>query len=742
MTATAIALKASDGATPDAQQFAAIVGKYIVDRAAAKDLHLLLVGLAQVRETYADRIAWMETFAAWLHGEHAGLFRGLSNDHRTRRLQGFVRALATVRVYREQFASLLTGIVKELKGTKLFAEVGIPNEPGFWREATDRLSRRLLPAPPVPKSFQDFINVLFPTKREAEWLEHSPAETWRKLWGVIEITRSPLSAAWMPLASSMSDAMRILATRIAALGVAQDIRDRLPEMTISTLPFLRLPTLCETVQIGPPRLSMSNEGALGMIDECRAALRLVHAHVEEYGVSVDLVYRIELMSAQLSRLEQLVALMVPSSMEALAQNLGRFARDLVRAQFQNRSIFELLGRNSHVLAKKVVERSGLSGEHYITKTRAEWRAMLYSAAGGGFLTCFTAAAKILTGKLSVSPSTSATLNIINYAGSFLLMGALGFTLATKQPSMTAAALASSLESEEREPNSGVHSSREPSLDRLVGIITQISRSQLAAALGNVGMVIPVALVFDLLCRYFAGHPFLDHAKALKVVESLHPLEGGMLPHAAFTGVLLWASSIAAGWFENWIIYRRLPEAIAKNRRIKRALGPERARRWADRLEHGATSAAGSISLGFLLGFMPALGVALGLPIDVRHVTLSTGSLVFAGSALGAGGLVSYDFLGAAVGILFVGALNFGVSFFLALAVALRARDRWRAGTVSVLNDLIVALVRRFFRNPSEFFFPPKRSDGTLSTLPPPPRSIAPQSVVPPAPPSSTDTLGL
>lgn len=733
MTATAISEKATV-ATPDAAQFATIVAKYISDKRTAKDLHLLLTQLAHVRETHADRVAWLEELAGWIHGTGAGLFRGHSYADRTQHLKALVRALAMVRPYRESFAALLTSVVSELKGTRLFADVGIPTSANFWREAVDRASRRLLPLPPVPKSFQDFISVLFPTKREADWLEHTPVETWQKLWGVIEVTRTPLSAAWLPLAGSMADAMRILAARVAAHGVAPDVRERLPEIPVSKLPFLRLPTLCDGVHLGPPRLSTSNEGALSMIDECRAALRLVHAHVEEYGVSVDLVYRLELMSAQLARLEQLVSLLVPSNQDALTQNLGRFGRDLVRAQFQNRSILELLSRSSHVLARKVVERSGLSGEHYITKTRREWRAMLLSAAGGGFLTCFTAAAKILSSKAHVSLAVSSTLNMLNFAGSFLLMGALGFTLATKQPSMTAAALATALESEEDDPDLGPVS-REPSLERLVTTITQISRSQLAAAIGNVGMVIPVALVFELVWRAVTGHPFLEPAKAIKVVDSLHPLKGGMIPYAAFTGVLLWASSIAAGWFENWITYRRLPEAIAKNRRIKRFLGPERAKRWADRLEHGATSAAGSVSLGVLLGLMPALGTSLGLPIDVRHVTLSTGSLVFAGSALGPSALHGYDFVGAAIGILFIGTLNFGVSFFLALAVALRARDRWRAGTVSVLNDLIVALVRRFFRTPTEFFFPPNRSDAVAVAVSTPPVAPIP-APVPPPPPSS------
>jgi site-specific recombinase len=32
----------------------------------------------------------------------------------------------------------------------------------------------------------------------------------------------------------------------------------------------------------------------------------------------------------------------------------------------------------------------------------------------------------------------------------------------------------------------------------------------------------------------------------------------------------------------------------------------------------------SISLGFMLGMTPELGRILGLPLDVRHVTLNTG----------------------------------------------------------------------------------------------------------------------
>ena len=71
---------------------------------------------------------------------------------------------------------------------------------------------------------------------------------------------------------------------------------------------------------------------------------------------------------------------VTRSAESLPYDLGQFALSIVRAQFQERSVLELLRASSHLLAKKVVERSGKTGEHYITQSPAEWRAMLLSAA--------------------------------------------------------------------------------------------------------------------------------------------------------------------------------------------------------------------------------------------------------------------------------------------------------------------------------------------------------------------------
>ena len=110
------------------------------------------------------------------------------------------------------------------------------------------------------------------------------------------------------------------------------------------------------------------------------------------------------------------------------------------------------------------------------------------------------------------------------------------------------------------------------------------------------------------------------------------------------------------------------------------------------------------ALGFLLGMSAVMGKFFGAPIDVRHVTLSTGSLALAACAVGPDVLTTAAFWKACLGIVLIGLLNFGVSFVLALSVAFRARGvgvRERFG-------LGRALVHRWRRGRRDFFLPPRK----------------------------------
>ena len=171
----------------------------------------------------------------------------------------------------------------------------------------------------------------------------------------------------------------------------------------------------------------------------------------------------------------------------------------------------------------------------------------------------------------------------------------------------------------------------------------------------------------------AARSTADDPKAQQVFASL-TLWGPSALFAAFTGVLLFASSILAGWVENWFVLHRLDSALRYNPRITRWLGAPRAQRWAHFARAHVSGFAANISLGFMLGLLPAVIDFLGPGLDVRHVTLSAGQLGAACASLGWDVLHSPALWWAVASIPVIGALNVGVSFYLAFRVALKAHS--------------------------------------------------------------------
>lgn len=186
---------------------------------------------------------------------------------------------------------------------------------------------------------------------------------------------------------------------------------------------------------------------------------------------------------------------------------------------------------------------------------------------------------------------------------------------------------------------------------------------------------------------------------------LHPFKSWTLPFAALTGVFLWISSLDAGWASNWSASRRLPEALATHRRLVKWVGPASSARIGGLVEHHLSGVVGYIVLGFLLGFMPVVFVFMGLPVEVRHVTLSAASLgLCAATDLQAGLQPWQAWLWALAGIAGIGVLNFGVSFLLALRTALGARGIDESGRAGLRRRLWIA----FRRNPWRFIGPPEK----------------------------------
>jgi site-specific recombinase len=644
----------------------------------------------QPQGTLPHRLEWAEDMIAWLRAdssfelpEHATV----SGRSSSARIWILVEVLRSSPAWRDAFARTVRGILDDTSALQLFARAGLPAEHRFVSEAAERTARTLLPTPPDDGDVAVLLQRLFPNAGAVDWLDEVMPTLIVELF---DVCSGGDAASWfVRQRAEAASATALVALRAASMGLEDDVRARMESVDPSRSPFLVLSRLSvDEEETDPARWAH-------VIKACRAALEEVQDHLERAGVSVDLVFRLEFIGKMLERIEKLLPV---ARGEATGLEATRLFCALLREAVDDTSLSALLRTNIRLLARRIIERAGETGEHYITESRAEYHKMMASAAGGGGLTAITMVIKVLISGAHLPLFFEGLFASLNYSASFLLMHALGFTLATKQPAMTAATMAASVEEGERQ---GTH-------ERLVDLVARTSRSQLAAAIGNVGMVVPAALAVHFAWLYTFGTTLASPEKANKIVASLSPIHGGTVFFAAFTGVLLWSSSIAAGWLDNWFVYRRLPEAIAAHRGVRRILGVKRAQQFARGVARNVSAVGGNVSLGFALGMTPVVAAFFGLPLDVRHVTLSTGALVFAGCTLGPYVSATQPMGEAVLGIVIIGTLNFGVSFALALFVALRAR----AVAKKSLAGLGFAVVKRLFRAPLSFVRPPRVKPAT------------------------------
>ncbi|MCU1283240.1 MAG: Site-specific recombinase, partial [bacterium] len=531
----------ADAAPPDAELLATRHAGRVKPRD-TRALHRWLSALPADPPTLEVAMRGLEAAAHWLR---SGGALTETEPAPIVRLRLLVDILDEVPNWRRAIAAALARVCADGDAVPAL-EAGLPNDRGLWPESADRLSRRFLPSADSARDLGALISRMFPTMRDAVWLGFVPDDLAARLVKLLDddARSSGANPPFVPLQQATLDVIALVATRTSALGLSREIRARSPEVPLAASPFFLLPRRCDALFSGIGSAASCRD----QISACRDALEAVRMHLEEFGVSVDVVYRIEVIAKNLDRLRDLLAISDPAEDDARAAAAFHVVAQIAAARVRDRSVRDMLSTNLHLLARKVIEHAGETGEHYITTTRKQWWKMLASGAGGGIVTAGTIVMKYLVLWGHFALFVEGAFASLNYASSFLVMQLCGFTLATKQPSMIAAALAGALH--------GSSGKERDELDDLVTLIQRICRSQLGAAIGNVGMVIPAALVFNVVYARLHGAPFLDEHAAEHTIESFHPLHSGTIFFAALTGVLLWMSSLGAGWLENWVTYRR------------------------------------------------------------------------------------------------------------------------------------------------------------------------------------------
>jgi len=654
----------------------------------------------------AHRHLWLISLLTWIRGDAKSVPRAVA------RLKLLLDSLAQrpdARCKLQQWWQVLLGTVD---ATSLLADFGFSSRSAFASELAERILLKWLPGTPETADASALFSLVFSDAFDAQWLSALDQETLAQLAELLQ-TGGPAgtstgACAWVPEArqhqvstwqATLLEALTFCTSQIRAAGFSPELRQRMSEPARENAPFHALDRDVIALQAAfmaapdqkSERLHSSLQQYLIQLEACRQAAASVYTHLDANGISVNLVFQLRQLRTRVLRIRALLDCLLSDTPQ---RHTAQLLAHLVQVGQDRYSIRALVTANSSMLAAKVAERSSETGEHYITRTRREYVQMLRDAAGGGAVMSLTTLMKFVVLTLGLSAFWSGFFAGLNYALSFVLIQMLHWTVATKQPAMTAPAMAAKLK-ELGAPDA---------VESFVNEVTHLVRSQAAAIVGNLALVAPAVLLLSGLMYLIWGQPMINPAEAEHVLHSLD-LRGPSALFAAFTGILLFASSILAGWTENWFVLQRLDSALRYNPRYTRLLGSDRADRLAGFMRRNISGLTANISLGLMLGLVPAFAAFFGLGLEVRHVTLSTGQLAAAAAQIGPTLLTQGVFWWCVGGILLTGILNVGVSFYLAFALALRAHN-----VSGIDRRRIYQAIRQRARTRLRSFFWPEAED--------------------------------
>jgi site-specific recombinase len=635
----------------------------------------------------------------------AGLIAALRPDKRqapqqaTISLQALSFLLEHHADYRQALRQSLSTLLAESRQIPLYTEAGILANDGFGSTLLHRLGERMLPMPYNPDSLRDRFGLLFNRQDDYQWLGAVPDATWHALWRAMAWHETPRQDSERQTRLQLLESVQVLSARITAIGLEPELVRVCPEVERFASPFMHLNAEVQRYVdsyrqalvdgVPPPE---DEKQVLVLLEQCEAILGRVRKNAARYGISVNLTYHSLRLAQSIARLRALLELLSPEHDPAQRPQLFRLLVDFARAENRKYSVRDLFKSNTELLALQVTEHAGRHGEHYIAEDRRDWSKMGKAAMGAGFIVGFMALIKLMLARGHLPLLWEGIGFGLNYAIGFIIVQILHFTIATKQPAMTAARLAAVLHEQH---------GRKKQLEQLAELIVKVVRTQFVAIMGNVMLAIPTAALIALGWNALFGAPVVDAAKAQKLLHEIDPIHSLALPHAAIAGIFLFLSGLIAGYYDNKAIYRRIPERIAGHRLLRKVLGENRAWRLGHYIEHNLGALAGNFYFGMFLGLTGTIGTILGLPLDIRHITFSSANLAFATVALDFQVPLTVVLLGVA-GVALIGVVNLAVSFFLALWVALRSRKL----SGSLLLPLIPMLAKSFLRQPLRFFIPP------------------------------------
>lgn len=609
---------------------------------------------------------------------------------------------------KDLLANQIFSILFSAKFVSLLTESEIGSNKGFFSDISTRLSFKFLPPVNEPGELRTQFDHLFDNKNDYHWVQAIPDKNWADFLADIFTEISP--SVKKHIEKEVLNSILVLAQRAATLGIEPEVVSKIPRVDDLDSPFLGLNReviLYVEKALNFPGYAYSSENdykhILVMINQCNSQISYIYKHKDVFGISLQMTYLVRQLEQYLKRLRQLLELIETKDSNRKWLIITQLLKEFVYAENTKYSLRKHFSTNLQLLTFKVIENTSKTGEHYIASDKSAYWKLFIKALGGGVIVAFLCANKTRLYFQHLPIFWEAFFYSLNYSLGFMLIHLLGFTLATKQPAMTASTIAANLSNNGENPNW---------LNTTTQLLIRLIRSQFISLVGNALIAFPVAYGLDSLYYYHFDHHIADPAKAFRLIGELNVWESLALPHAALAGVYLMLSGLISGYYENKWIYNKYSMRVMHHPNLIRLFGQERLNRIAGYFERNFGALAGNFFLGVFLGSTSAIGFTFGLPLDIRHITFASGNFGIAVSSLE--NHISTDlWINSIIGITCIGVMNILVSFGLSIAFALKSRN----ARFSEVKSLMGNLSWQFFHHGLAFFFPvknPKNRNEELS----------------------------
>lgn len=597
----------------------------------------------------------------------------------------------------ELLAEQIFSILHQKKFVNLLSESGFGDNVGIFSEAFSKLSYKVLPPVNEDDELVTDVNFYFGKQDDYKWVMEIPDEEWADFFTSLKWPDLPVLEKHIE--KEILNTIVVLAQKIASIGIEREVISKIPHLDDLDSPFLGLnrevTMYVEKMLHQPEREAVARENdyrhILVMLGQCKSQMSYLYKHKDHFGISLRMTLMIRKLENYLTRVRDLIGWIEATDKNEKAMISARILKEVVYTQNTRYSLRKHFSTNLQFLSFKIVENTSKTGEHYIATNQKEYWKLFRMALGGGVIVAFLCCFKSRIALQHFPLFWEAFFFSLNYSLGFILIHIMRFTLATKQPAMTASTIAASLSNNGENPDW---------LSKSTKLLTRQIRSQFISLLGNAIIAFPVAYFLDWVYFYVNGRHIVDGSKALKMINDLNPTESYALLHAGIAGIYLMVSGLISGYYENKWIYNKMYPRIVGNKRLVRIFGKKRLERAGVYLENNIGGLTGNFFLGLFLGCTAAIGFTLGLPLDIRHVTFASGNFGIAVASL-EHEVSTYFWVNSLTGIALIGLMNVIVSFGLSIMIALNSRN---TGFVEI-KQLFSRLFGQFFQNGGTFFYP-------------------------------------